>query len=355
MAAKGWGTDRSIAEFLYESGHRFNFYQAVKILEIMDPEKNSVGIEPDPSKEAVRFKSRVALDFPAGDVDAIEEPAGEKVSRMTVNFMGMAGANSPLPASYAELAIERAWKKDPALKNFLDIFNHRLISLMYRIRKKYHIGFDFKPPYDDNISSFLFALIGLETPGLRRRMQVKDRALLFYVGLFNQQPHSMIGLESILSHYFQTPVRGIPYRGQWLRIEPDQQTHIGARGQNQILGESALLGTRVWDVQSSFRLHLGPLSIEQFMDQLPIGRAFIPMCQLTRFYFGAELTFDFKLQLKAADVPESRLSGGNEGNGPRLGWTSWLKTKEFTGDDEQVTLRLDSGEFLSRHFEASSS
>ncbi len=350
MATKGWGTDRSIAEFLYESGHRFNFFQAVKILEIMDQEKNSVGTEPDPSKEAVRFKSKVALDFPAGEIDAIEEPRGEKVSRMTVNFLSLAGVNSPLPSSYAELAIERAWKKDPALKNFLDIFNHRLISLMYRIRKKHHIGFAFKPPYDDNISSFLFALIGLETPGLRQRMQVKDRALLYYVGLFNQQPRSMTGLDAILSHYFQLPVRGVPLRGQWLHLEPDQHTHIGASGQNQILGEDVVLGTRVWDVQSRFRLHLGPLSIDQFMDLLPIGRAFIPMCQLTRFYAGGEFTFGFKLQLKAAEVPEARLSGEN---GPRLGWTSWLKTKEFTAADEQVTLRLDSGEFFSKHFESS--
>ena len=101
------------------------------------------------------------------------------------------------------------------------------------------------------------------------------------------------------------------------------------------IAESAIVGTQVWDQQGRFRLHLGPLYLHEFLDVLPIGRAFRPLCELTRFYAGQELDFDFVLTIRAPDVPEMRLSVTN---GPRLGWTSWLKTREVKADDSQVRL-----------------
>ena len=56
--------------------------------------------------------------------------------------------------------------------------------------------------------------------------------------------------------------------------------------------------------------------------------------QLIRFYAGDELDCDVRLTLKAAEVPGCRL-----GAGPRLGWSSWLRTKPFAADDSQVRLR----------------
>ena len=347
MASHSWGTDRSIKEFLYQSAHRFDFFQAVKILEIENPEKDSVGTGVNPNDETVRFKSKVSLSFPPTDVHALERSHNGTPDEMSVNFMGMAGANSPLPASYAELILKRISRRDRSFTDFLDIFNHRLVSLMYRIRKKYHIGFDFKPPCDAFMSRFLYSLVGLGTEGLPDRMKVNDRALLYYAGLLNQQPHSMVGLETLLSHYFGVQVQGENYTGAWYRLEPDQRTHIGRRGQNQVLGENAVLGTRVWDLHGKFKLHIGPLNLEQLLDILPVRRGYTPLCQLTRYYVGYEFDFDINLTLKAGDVPESRLGGED---GPRLGWTSWLKTREFEKDDSQVTLTLRSGAFIFKDF-----
>jgi len=85
---------------------------------------------------------------------------------------------------------------------------------------------------------------------------------------------------------------------------------------------------------------LGPLSFKEFLDFLPTGNGFTSLCELTRFYAGTELEFSFCLMLKGDDVPESRLGGTA---GPRLGWTSWLKTREFKDKYGEVRLspRLD--------------
>ncbi|MBM4442980.1 MAG: type VI secretion system baseplate subunit TssG [Candidatus Rokubacteria bacterium] len=335
MAARGWTTDRPVIQDLFEEPYRFDFYQAVRLLESIAPDRVPVGEDVEPDKEVAAFKSTVAMHFPPSDL-AFATPADEDgPPTVTVNFMGLAGAHGPLPAPYTEMILERVWHKDTALRDFLDLFNHRLISHMFRVRRKHRVALGTKPPDETPIARYLFALIGLGTPALRDRMQVKDRALLGFAGLLAQQPRSMIGLEHVLSAYFAVPVRGTQLVGRWYRLEEDQRTTIGRRGRNHVLGESAIVGSEVWDQQGTFRLRVGPLYLHEFLDVLPIGRGFRPLCELTRFYAGQELDFDFVLTMRATDVPPARLSASGT---TRLGWTSWLKTREFAHDDSQVRL-----------------
>ena len=128
MATYGWGKDSSVADGLFLGGHEFDFYQAVRLLEIMFPEKTPVGEGVEPGKEAVSFKGKTSLDFPASEISAICKPEteGEPVEVLE-NFMSLSGALGPMPQHHNELLIERIWRKDVAFRDFLDIFNHRLV------------------------------------------------------------------------------------------------------------------------------------------------------------------------------------------------------------------------------------
>jgi type VI secretion system protein ImpH len=97
----------------------------------------------------------------------------------------------------------------------------------------------------------------------------------------------------------------------------------------------------VWDNQSKFRLQLGPLTLEQFTAFLPVGSAFQPVTDLTRFLAGLEFDFDMQLILRASEVPACVLAT-RDGAPPMLGWNTWLKTRRFTGDDAQVILNTQS-------------
>lgn len=337
MAPDRGPTDRPLDDTLFAEAYRFDFYQAVRLLEVLYPRQVAPGEDVEPLKETVRFASKVALEFPASDVDEAERPKqADRPAGMRVNFLGLAGALGPLPQPYTELILQRVWRKDGALRDFLDIFNHRLVSFMYRVRKKHRVALEPKRPDEGRMAQHLFALVGLGTPGLRGRMPVRDRALLVYAGLLAQQPRSMVGLEAVLTDYFRVSVHGRQLLGSWHTLDAHQTTRIGVTGRNQRLGEGAVVGTRVWDQQTRFRLELGPLGLHEFLGFLPIGRAWKPLCGLTRFWAGREFDFDVQLTLRAGQVPESRLSGSS---GPRLGWTSWLKTRDFTADDSQVVLR----------------
>jgi type VI secretion system protein ImpH len=289
-----------------------------------------VGEGSEPGKEAVEFRSRVGIGFPASDIQEVSR--AEKKGRapaMNVNFMGLAGLLGPMPHAITELVLQREWYSDFAFADFLNIFNHRLISLFYRVRRMCRPGFDLKSPESTHFASYLFSLIGLGTIGTRNRMEVNDRALLLYTGILAQKPRSMMGLEAVLSDYFHVKVKGRALVGRWYNLEEDQITAIGITGRNQRLGQTAVAGSRVWNQQGKFGLDIGPLNLEEYMRFLPVGSGYLPLCQLTLFYAGQEFDFDFLLILKAREVPESRLSAKL---GPYLGWTSWLKTRDFKRD-----------------------
>ncbi len=336
MATYGWRKKSSVKEGLFQEGNRFEFFQAVKLLEIIYKDRLPVGEDSaDPINSTIWFQGKTSLSFPPGDIDGVDLPNGKKPARMRVNFMSLTGALGPLPQAYTELVLQRVRAKDTTLRDFLDIFNHRLISLAYRVRKKFRPGFEFAPPDESGFSQYLFSLMGMGTPGLKRRMEVKDRALLYYAGLIAMQPRSMVGLITILEDYFGTKVKGESFCDRWLYLEEDQLTRLGKSGQNQILGDSALLGRKVWDQQSKFKLTFGPLTFKQYFNFLPSGRSFIALRELINFYARNELDFDITLKLKRAEVPALRIGAQL---GSHLGWTSFIKTKELKQDPQTVNL-----------------
>jgi len=375
MATTPGTKDSTLIEQLLTETYRFEFYQAVKLLEQIVrtplPEPVAlpaalcqalqqfqqlatsilpVGDSQEPGQELVRFRSLVKMVFPASEIETLLLPTTvQQQPILEVNFMGLAGAHGPLPPPYTELLLERVWHGDTTLRDFLDIFNNRLVSLLYKARQTQRIGLEVQSPWDSDFASHLLALLGLGLPRLQSRMQIEDHALLFYTGLFVPQARSLSALEHWLSHLFQVQVVSESCLGQWWNLPEEEYTRLGIDGQNQRLGQTTLIGTRIWDQQSKFALHLGPMGLTQFLDLLPIGWGFMPLCEATRFWVGPALDFEITLTLKAQEVPETYLSTQRGG---RLGWTSWLKIKEFK---ENVSVRLSSQSAMEKQQSASAS
>jgi type VI secretion system protein ImpH len=335
MASYGWRESRSVAEGLFEEGHRFTFLQAVRLLEELYDERTPPGEGVDPQREVVRFRHAVRMDFPAGDVEQVRPASKGEPAEMVVNVLGLAGALGPLPPAVTELIVERSFRKDTAFRDFLDIFNHRLVSLLYRARKKYRPAIDPKAPDRGRVATVLFSFIGLATPHLLGRMDMRDRALLPYAGLLVDRYRSTPGLVRLLEDYFGVPVDIVQFTGRWDAIEDDDATRIGDSGQNRILGQGAILGRRIWSDDSSFQVQLGTLTFHQFLSFLPNGRAYHALIAAIRFYVREELAFTIGLTLAAGEVPALRLGTAE---GVFLGWTSWLKRRPSVANDSQVRL-----------------
>ena len=333
-------TEKPLDQVLTDEPYRFEFFQAVRLLEKVYPEKRAVGRNAMPHEEVVRFRSRVAVDFPASEIHEIREASdpktGDRQLEMLVNFMGMVGVSGVLPQPYTDLVLDRVRHRDTAMWSFLDIFTHRAVSMFYRAWRKYRFPIGYERGNDD-FTGYLFDLCGLGTKGLRGRMSLPDESLLPYVGLIAQRPHSNNALENILSDYFGVKAKTEQFFGQWLQLDTQDYTRLGER--NNTLGESAIAGTRVWEQQSKFRVRLGPLDFKQFQAFLPNGSAHPPMRSIILFMAGHEVDFDVRLKLKARQVPSTILTTRAQRR-PMLGWTTFLKTKPFKADDEQLILQI---------------
>jgi type VI secretion system protein ImpH len=315
---------------------KFDFYQAVKLLEGLKFGRPGVGETHNPEDEAVRFKSRVGLDFPASDMHRLEVTEGNDPDRLWVNFLGLAGHFGPLPDAFTEWVMRESSYKNFAMGDFLDIFNHRLISLMVRNRRKHRLGLEAKPPQDLEFARWLLALLGLGFEAGRDRQAVSDRVFLDFTGLLLRQSRSLPGLEILLRDYFRVPVRGTQFIGHWERLEPDVCTKLGRFGNNRRLGRGAMLGKKVWDQQSIFGLQIGPVDPDTFHRFLPGGGLFEELQSLTQFYAGPSLTCRVSLSLNTTHLPGAALSSAPS-KGAKLGWTSWLKADKV---DKTPAIRL---------------
>jgi type VI secretion system protein ImpH len=340
MAAKSRGAGSDLTQELLQRGFRFEFFQAVRLLGRVYPDRQPVGHSGSPSKEVVRFRAHQSLAFPPSEISRISQTRDEsRPVEMTVAFMGLTGPQGVLPRYYSELMLERLHAKDVTLRDFFDLFNHRVISLFFRAWEKHHCAMGFEQSMlkgrEDRVARSLFALAGLGTEGLRDRLTIDDRSVLRYVGLLGQRPRSAAALERCVGDYFEVPVRVKQFLGAWLTLEEADWTRIGVTGCNNILGRSALAGTKIWDQQAAFKVELGPLKFEQFNRLLPSGQAYPTLVQLTKLFAGPELDFDVQLLLQADEVPATRLQS-TETFAPRLGWTTWLKTKQFGRHADEV-------------------
>lgn len=329
----------SLKEDLFDEPYRFEFFQAVRLLASIYRDKKRVGSDALPADEIVRFRSRPALDFPPSEVHELrkaEDPqSGDERLDMLVNFMGMIGPSGVLPTHYTELVIERVRQRDTAMWAFLDIFTHRAVSLFYRAWEKYRFPVGYERG-EDEFTGYLFDLVGLGTDGLRGRMSLPDESLLPYAGLISQKPHSSNSLENILSDYFGVKAKIEQFFGQWLELGKHDLSKLGS--QNSELGFTTVIGSRVWDQQSKFRIKVGPIKFKQYTSFLPNGSAFNAFRSIVNFIVGTELDFDMQLVLKKEEVPSAILTT-RAMRKPMLGWTTFLKTQPFDEDDEQLVLQ----------------
>ncbi len=344
MATQSRRRDLDLAEAgapaeLVRSPYSYEFFQAVRLLARAGGERAAPGGFNPPSTEVVRFAAHQSMDFPASEIQFFQDrDAGPPL--MTVNFMGLTGPQGALPLAYTALIMDRLRHRDSAMRDFFDIFNHRIISLFYRAWEKYRFTVSYERREKSNLSQYLLDLLGLGTPALQQRQAVADESLIFYSGLVAQKPRSAAALRQILADYFEVPVRIEQFIGSWYPLDtPDQCWLEEPGGVSEQLGYGAVVGDEVWYQQSRVRVVLGPLTLKQYLEFLPGGAAHEPLRAFTRLFAAQQLDFEAQLILKREDTPACVL--GREGDeAARLGWVTWANSSGMKRDPNDTILRL---------------
>ncbi len=312
----------------------FEFFQAVRLIERLLPDRAPVGRFVSPDKEVMRFNAHNAFPFPASQIQRIVWDGDVPV--LVVNFMGLTGPMGVLPLYYTEMMLDRMRHKDYAIVQFFDIFNHRMISLFYQAWEKYRFTLSYERGERDQFSHHLMDLIGIGSADMQNRLRVKDDSLLYYGGLLALRSRSAAALQRIIEDYFEVRVEVEQFTGAWFRLPAvDLCVFDRASTVSEQLGFGAVVGDEVWHQQSGVRLHLGPMGLEQYLDFLPSGSAYLPLQSLAKFAGRGELDFEVRLILQREDVPACEL-----GDDQRLGWTSWAKTQPMTAHAGDTILTI---------------
>lgn len=329
-----------LTELLAREPYQFEFFQAVRLLERFSPDRKPVGRFVKPSTEVARFGAHPSLNFPASQIQSIQQRPGQPPF-VEVNFMGLTGPLGLLPHAYTELMRERIRQKDTAFRDFLDIFHHRIISLFYQAWEKYRFTIAYERGERDRFSHHLLDLIGLGTQGLHDRQDVADDSLIYYSGLLSMNTRSAAALQQILADYFEIEVAIEQFVGAWYPMDPENQCHIGEEtGWSEQLGWGAVAGDEIWEQQSRIRIRLGPLTFAQYREFLPGESAWNELRAITRFFARGEFDVEVQLVMKREEVPPCQL-GQETDAAPQLGWSTWVKSAGMNRDPDETILLLD--------------
>ena len=141
-----------------------------------------------------------------------------------------------------------------------------------------------------------------------------DGARLAAAGILGRSVHGAEGLERILNDFFRVPVRVHQWQPHWMRLPEDARSRIGLRNAPVALGQSAVIGAKVWDCQTRFRIEIGPLTLEQYKRFLPGGESMRRLRDWVLNYVGYELSCEMHLVLE-----EGRGAGREAGRRGRAG------------------------------------
>src|SRR5258708_32647742 len=161
----------------------FDFHRAVRLLENHFRNHPRVGHSVRVAEDFLRFGQNPSLAFAPSTLESIAPTVDAAVPRLFVHFLGMLGPNGPMPSHITDFVRERLHNaRDPTMARFLDIFNHRIISLFYRAWASAQKSVDFDRPAEGRFIAYIGSLFGIGMESLQNRDEVPDRAKLYFSG-----------------------------------------------------------------------------------------------------------------------------------------------------------------------------
>jgi type VI secretion system protein ImpH len=315
-------TTRDLADTLLADARNYSFFRLLEHLHDLHGDNLESEETVSPGNERMRLSSHAGLGFPTSDVATAKHFPGGNESRYTVEttFLGLHGADSPLPGYYVDTVAYEAGQDIGIRPAFLDFFNHRLLTLLHQIWRKYRYYIRFRSEAKDRFSRYVFSLIGLNDEHLRGGTPIPWSRLLTYAGLIASRSRSPAIVAGIVAHCFDLESVGIrEFEQRYVDIPEGQRTALGSR--NASMGNDFVIGSRVSTRSTKFTIVIGHLNQRRFREFLPSGQNFGRLRKLIEFLLRDPMSYDLELGLLQQEIPPFVL---NRNDGAHLGWTSFI-------------------------------
>ena len=146
---------------LRRAPYRFTLFGALRLVERSHPASPRLGEARRPADDVVRCEQPPHLNFAPNDVATFAPKSGGRMRLEQFGF-GAFGPNGALPHHLTEYAFERRRHHDDAtISDFVNLFQHRLITLFYRAWSASDPAASRSRPADAEFATVVGALVGL--------------------------------------------------------------------------------------------------------------------------------------------------------------------------------------------------
>lgn len=322
---------------LAEQPWAHDFFWALNRHEAVAEDRPRIGDSATRREEYLDLGQVPYLDFPASAVGSFEARTERGKARLRVKFLGMLGPMGPLPSSLTEEALRWFSRRDDAFIRFLDIFNGRFLQLFYRAHSDSRPASHRLRPGEDRFRDYVGTAMGLGAPGWRNLDALPDLQKLGFAGLLGARTVSASRVEGLISGVFGLRAEVEQFVGSWLPLAPDEQTRLGFA--HAALGDGAMVGRSVLVVDTKFRLRLYPKTLARYEKFLPRGAWFRRLVDAVSNAVSQEYEWDVELVLPDHEPRPTRL-----GSYGRLGWTSWMRSRDFQPTGAELRTRFSPSE-----------
>jgi type VI secretion system protein ImpH len=327
---------------LRQAPWKFGFFALLRRFGASYAQQPPIGLASRPQQEPFRLGQTAALVFAPREIAGAVLPgeSGQRVPggahprsgnnpalpMVRVYGLGLLGPNGPLPLHYTELVRDRVENhNDSTLADFLDLFHHRYLTHMYRAWSQSQAAAGLDRAEDEAFSRCIARLTGHDP------LEIRDSVLPVHARLaasthLSREARNPDGLAATLARFFAVPVQLQEFVLHWIRIDDEDQSHLGQARASSVMGVGAIAGEVVADRQNKFRLVLGPLNLDQYLRFTPQGQNLATLVEWVRGFVGYEFVWEVELRVRNDSTPPARLDDTE-----KLGWSTWLGGSEGAG------------------------
>lgn len=312
---------------LTERGDRFSFFQALRLLR-----QHVVNQGKDPEVE-IRVHPRLGLGFPNTDLSSIRLDR-EGHFKVTANFMGLYGVDSPLPMFYTEDLLREQSDGYTVNREFLDIFSQSVYPLFFHAWLKTRPSLRIVERNDHRMLAILYAFVGLDSP-LESTMLPGQGSLLQCGAFFSQRTRSAEGLTGVIRTSFpKATVRVRQLQPVWVPIPPVQHFLLGE--QSCSLGDDAHVGGHCRAL-NGITIALTNLTAETYLSILRGGKEHERLRFLVDYYLIEPVYLKVELELKPNEAGQIRLGSSHWS---LLGHNTWLLPHDSAHQNPRASFNI---------------
>ncbi|MBB5412603.1 type VI secretion system protein ImpH [Paraburkholderia sp. HC6.4b] len=248
----------------------------------------------------LRIEQPAAMHFAGTEVERVhaelpqfaEDGDGAQVTVIQRHF-GLFAPYGPLPLHVTEHAMqEKRFERNAAFERFINVACGELAWLHYTAWSSMHpvLGYErVRHPFVERVT----ALADARRASTADAEPFADHALACrraFPGLYCAPRRSLADLQRMLAAYFGVPLRVVPRHGRWIPV-------AAAASEARRLG-GWRLGARIWDVQYSAEIVIGPLEADGFQRWQRRAAAVLAMSAVVTDFVDGRIDPVIKVQVR---------------------------------------------------------